>query len=248
MNTFCNKTVKAQVQSLDISEQQKRNTLIQDHLYLVKHIVGKLEYLAFSETLTEDDLVSYGTIGLIEAIDKYDVSKGSLKSFAYLRIKGAILDHVRSIDHLKRTSRKKVKQLHVAVQELEQKLGQAPSNTQIAEALGVSLTELHKTQRDTAINFLSINATLDESGDEFSSIIPSKEATPEDNCERSLMLENLEQAIKVLPEKEKLIIGMYHFKQLSMRKISKILGISESRVCQLHNKAISLLRTNLVKN
>ncbi len=227
-----------------------RECLIKENLYLVRKIVDKLKYLSFNGNINEEDLFSYGVIGLIEAVDKYQEAKGSLKSFLYIRIKGAIYDYLRTIDYLNRNSRKKVKDLSHAILELENRLQRTPSDEELANYLNINLNELIEIQKNTTMTVLSLDACIG-TGDEdnnFQIQVADLAASPEENCEANILFDILKKTIAELPEKEKIIIGLYHFRKINMKEISKILGISESRVCQLHNRGIALLKNKLEKH
>lgn len=229
---------------LNLEKQKTRDKLIEEHVYLVNNIVySKFNYSLAS--IDKDDLIGAGIIGLVEAVDRYDEAKGNLKSFLNLRIQGAILDYLRSIDHLKRKSRQQVKQLTQTIQDLEAKLGRLPYDEEIATTMNISIEKLYEIQRYTSISFMSMNLMMDESGEEYGSIIPDETSNPEQDTIKQINYQVLKETISTLPEKEKIILGLYYFKQLSMKKIAEVLNVSESRICQLHNKALTLLKSKL---
>ncbi|MDJ0625124.1 MAG: FliA/WhiG family RNA polymerase sigma factor [Candidatus Caenarcaniphilales bacterium] len=225
---------------------QGRQKDIENNIKLVQQIVNKFVYMK-GRHLDEEDLVSYGTIGLIEAIDKYKASKGkNFAAFAAPRIKGAILDHLRVTDCLSRTSRKKVKALTNSINQLEAELGYTPSNLQIAEKMDISFEELNKIQREAAVSTFSLDINLtDDSEETWINQIADSRATPEQNCEKNNFKENLIKAIDSLPERERMVIGLYHYRNFTMKEIASTLNVSESRTCQIHNRAISILRSKL---
>jgi RNA polymerase sigma factor FliA len=224
-----------------------RQKLIQDNLHLVNQVVNRLSYLKSSE-IEEEDLISYGIIGLIESVDKYEASKGcSFKAFAFPRIKGAIYDQLRFLDKLSRTSRKRIKQLHACTQELEQELKASPSDKQIAERMKISLKELQRIQYEASAITLSLDASVsNDSEDAWIEQISDKALNPEESCEQKSYYEILTKCVEALPEREKMVIGLYHYRKMTMKEIATILKVSESRACQIHNRGISLLRSKLL--
>ncbi|MFN5539488.1 MAG: sigma-70 family RNA polymerase sigma factor [Candidatus Melainabacteria bacterium] len=236
-------TLFANSNSLITDERQKR---IKDNLKLVNQVVNRLTYLISTDNERED-LISYGVIGLIQAVDKYDAAKGTkFEPFALLRIRGAIIDHIRSLDRLSRGSRQKVKALSATIQQLEQEIGGAPDDGQIANRLNISLSDLREIQKDAATMTLSLDSCLSEDSEEtWVDQLSEERASPEEKCEPPLFIAKLEKAIEDLPERERLIIGLYHYRKLTMKEIASMLKISESRACQIHNRSISLLRSKL---
>lgn len=226
--------------------QDSRHKQIEAYLGLVNKVVNRINFVQNGEIDTED-LVGYGIIGLIESIDKYEQGKGkSFEAFAIPRIKGAIYDQMRALDKLGRSSRKKVKLLNATIQELEQELSCIPTDKQIAEKMQVSVTELLNIQREASIMTFSLDAALsDESEESWLEQVSDGKATPEQYCEAKLLHENLIKAIDSLPERERTVIGLYHYRKLIMKEIAKLMGVSESRACQIHNRGISLLRSKL---
>jgi RNA polymerase sigma factor for flagellar operon FliA len=244
LNTKMNLQTKAKLANpLKVNSRDK---LIENNLHLVHQVVNKLLYVKTAE-LEFDDLIGYGIIGLINAADRYEETKGNcFAAFAMLRIKGAILDHMRVNDHLSRGNRKKVKDLFQAISQLEQELGCSPTNQQIANKLKVSLNELNKVQRDASIATLSLDVSLKEDSEEtWIEQIADYRETPEESCEKANLKDNIQKALGLLPEREKLVLGLYHYKNLTMKEIAGYLKVSESRACQLHNRAISFLRVKL---
>lgn len=223
-----------------------RQQLIEEHISLVKQIVNRLGYLKTGE-IEEEDLVSYGIIGLIEAADKFEADKGySFKTFATHRIRGAIYDQFRSIDKASRTSRKKIKHFQACVQQLEQELKASPSNKQIADKMKISLKELQQIQYEATFITLSLDSLVSEDSDEsWIEQISDNKLSPDESCEEKNFYENLVKCIETLPEREKTVIGLYHYRKLTMKEIAQVLKVSESRACQIHNRGIALLRVKL---
>jgi RNA polymerase sigma factor FliA len=230
------------------SQITRKEKLIQDNLKIVYQVVNKLSFLK-PAGLDEEDLISCGIIGLIEAANKYEESKkNSFASFAYLRVKGSIVDQLRLTDILSRSARKRVKILTTCISELEQELGQMPTDEEIANKLEISLVTLHSIQKEASLSTLSLDLiTNEESETTLLEQLSDQKSGPEENCENKMFQEALASAIDQLPAREKLIIGLYHYRHLPMRKIAEILKVSESRACQLHNRGITLLKVKLDK-
>lgn len=228
-----------------------RDALIEQYAPLVKYVVGRLA-IALPAILDYEDILSYGTIGLIEALDRYDPSKGvKFETFAIARIRGAIIDALRALDRLPRSVRQKAKKLDQVTAQLTNELGREPTDEEIALALGVDLETYHQTLIDTSWVTVSLDGLLDrdEQTDTGMTDLPA-DPNQEDftlDIERRQLREALARAIRALPEREALILSLYYRDELTMREIADILEISESRVCQLHARALSRLRARLAR-
>lgn len=227
-----------------------RAALIAQHMGLVHHIASRMA-AAGSGILDRDDLVSYGTIGLIEAIDRYDHERGpGLAGFAFHRIRGAMLDAARGLDPLPRSVRHKVKLLDRATSSLTLSLGRDPSHGELCAAAGLTERESRDAiavaarlaiplesvawQGDTDGNQVCASEPADPSDEDFTARIESRE-----------LIEDLSEAVSVLPEREKLVIALYFKEQLDLVEIARILDISPSRVSQLKTRALARLRVSL---
>jgi RNA polymerase sigma factor for flagellar operon FliA len=231
-------------------DQSIRETLIVENAYLIKYVAGRLN-IYFSANLEYDDLVSFGVFGLIDAIDKFDPNKGvKFETYASLRIRGAIIDNIRELDWAPRSLRQKGKVLEKACVELEIALGRPPEDEEIAEKLGLSMAEFAKFVSDASISTLvSLEEVVEQNGEygedpgfEDISENPAKQA------EYSEMKEMLSNEIELLSEKEKTVITFYYFKELTLKEISAIMKVSESRISQLHTKAIAKLRGSMTRH
>ncbi len=220
-------------------DDNSRETLVQAYLHLVKRVVARIKPL-LPPSIEEGDLISYGLIGLLEAIDRFDLSRGvPFEAFATQRIRGAILDGLRAMGWLPRSTYHKAKQLQDTIEALEQKLGHAPTDQELAEELGL-------TEEDYAA-FVMETAPI--------TILPLEELLPlaEKACEQDIMdehrrcelIEILAQAIERLPERERLVITLYFYEQLTLKEIAKVMKLTEGRVCQLKTQALMRLRTAL---
>lgn len=195
-----------------------------------------------------DDLVQAGMIGLLDAINRYEGTiGGKFEGYAAQRIRGAILDELRGADWLPRSLRKKMRQIETAVSVLEQRLGCPPSEQELAKELDMSLAEYHETLQDARGGQLIYYEDFQNGDDEhfLDRRCPDTKNNPlEDLLDESLRA-TLIKAIADLPPREKLMMGMHYEQGLNLREIGEVLGVSESRVCQLHTQAIARLRSRL---
>ncbi len=225
-----------------------REQIIIEYAGLVKIVAGKLSiYLGYN--VEYDDLVGYGTFGLIDAIDKYDFDKGvKFETYASLRIRGAILDQVRRMDWLPRTVRQKQKRIDAAYQKVESASGRLATDEEIAAELEISIEELGQWQAQTkATGIVSLDEYLEQGSENgISGTCESEDyAQPEKQMEQKAMKELLVQSLEALTEKEKKVILLYYYEELTLKEISEVLEVSESRISQLHTKAIQRLRLKL---
>ena len=224
-----------------------REKIILEYAPLVKLVAGRLSmYLGYN--VEYDDLVGYGVFGLIDAIDKYDNMKAvKFETYASLRIRGAILDQIRKMDWIPRTIRQKQKKIDAAMKEIEASKGRAATDEEIAQSLGISEDEYISWQSQMKITgVVSLNEFM-ESGSE----IPADKNTqrrfdgPEEVIEKQEMKQVLAQALELLTEKEKKVILLYYYEELTLKEISNILEVSESRISQLHTRALQKLKTKM---
>lgn len=224
-----------------------REQLIIEYAGLVKIVAGRMGmYLGY--TVEFDDLVGYGVFGLIDAIDKYELTKGvKFETYASLRIRGAILDQIRKMDWIPRTIRQKQKKLESAMQILEKRLGRIPNNEEIAEELEMSTEELEILVNQTSLtNVVSLDEYLEQGSEvRVEAGNTQRFEQPEQVMERQEMKRILAEAIDTLTEKEQRVIALYYFEELTLKEISKILEVSESRVSQLHTKALKKMKSRL---
>ncbi|MBM7581406.1 RNA polymerase sigma factor for flagellar operon FliA [Caldicoprobacter guelmensis] len=223
-----------------------RNELILRYSYLVKRVVSRLAF-ASTSSLDVEDLISYGILGLIDAIERYDPSKNvKFETYATFRIKGAIMDQLRKQDWVPRSLRIKYKQLAEAVDAIEKKLGRSANDKEIAQALGVTVEEVRKTMLD--VHSLAVVSLEDQLFALAGSVgVFGLEDDPERVAQANELKRHLAQAIDELPEREKLVISLYYFEELTLKEIGMALGVSESRVSQLHTRALVRLRNKLSK-
>lgn len=226
-----------------------REQLIIEYSGLVKIVAGRLGiYLGY--TVEYDDLVGYGIFGLIDAIDKFELTKGvKFETYASLRIRGSILDQIRKMDWIPRTLRQKQKKLDQAIQEFEAKNGRSATNEELSHELGISGAELEGLINQTQIaGLVSLDEYL-EQGSEVRVEAGNKPRfeQPEQVVERQELKRMLSEAINSLNENEQKVIAFYYFEELTLKEISNILGVSESRVSQLHTKSLKKMKEKLGK-
>jgi RNA polymerase sigma factor for flagellar operon FliA len=230
-----------------------RDRLILTYAPLVKYVAGRLGS-GLPAHVEEADLVSYGLLGLIGAIDRFDPDREiKFETYAVSRIRGAIIDELRSLDWVPRSVRTRAREIERAIAELEAKLGRPPEDEEIAAKLGISEDEFRESLAD--ISRTSI-AALDElwspssaSGGEAVALIDTIEdplaAEPQAEMAQTELREILAEAIARLPEREKLVVTLYYYEELTLREIGEVLGVTESRVSQLHTKAVLRLKSRL---
>jgi RNA polymerase sigma factor for flagellar operon FliA len=227
-----------------------RDQLITEYLPYVKRIVQRLA-VHLPSTVDIDDLMNVGVIGLIQAVDRYDPRRDNkFMTYAIFRIKGAVLSELRARDFLSRSNRRKIRELESAYLRLEQKLGREADDQEIASELGVDLEQVYRTKQMSSISFISLEELGVSSRDEKEKLL-SYLINNEDDALSMTKLKEIKkamaQAIKQLPEKERLVISLYYLDELTMKETGKVLGITESRVSQIHSQAILHLRTKLRK-
>jgi len=228
-----------------------RDRLILTYAPLVKYVAGRLGS-GLPAHVDEGDLVSYGLLGLIGAIERYDPDRDiKFETYAISRIKGAIIDELRALDWVPRSVRSRAREIERAIAELEAKLGTAPTDEQIAEKIGVTVKELEDSLTDISRSSI---AALDElwsvsgDGDQVSlmdTIEDTSGPRPAEVLDETETWEALAEAIARLPEREKLVVTLYYYEELTLREIGEVLGVTESRVSQLHTKAILRLKARL---
>ena len=231
---------------------EKRDELIRKYAYLVNWIVSRLPVNSL-KGMEREDLIGYGTIGLIESVDRFDPSRNSkFQSFAIARIRGSIYDQLRASDWLSRGSRKKVKNLYKVISDLEIKLNRHPSDKEIAGELAITLPELRIIQQEAQIGTYSLDEPKDGfSDDNHSSLVDSvssNEVPILEEIEELELKERLTKAIDGLPERERTVVGLYHYKKLTFKEIADVMDFSESRASQIHARAISLLKSKMLKD
>ena len=226
-----------------------REKIILEYAPLVKLVAGRLSmYLGYN--VEYDDLVSYGIFGLIDAIDKYDYAKEvKFETYASLRIRGAILDQIRKMDWIPRTIRQKQKRIDAVCKDIETRLGRSATDEEIASELGISDDEYLEWQSQMKItNVFSLNEYMEQGAEvpaEGNQFTTSRFDSPEENIEKEELKKVLEESLEQLTEKEKKVILLYYYEDLTLKEISNVLEVSESRISQLHTRALQKMKTKM---
>ncbi|MCK9222370.1 MAG: FliA/WhiG family RNA polymerase sigma factor [Limnochordia bacterium] len=230
--------------------ERQREELISDHLSLVRRIAERLA-IGLPNHMQVDDLVGYGYLGLIEAAQRYDPCQGVLFStFASKRIRGAMLDGIRSEDWLPDSQRRKIKAMERAYAELDGRFGRPATDAEVADALHIDLTELYDLQQKaSSTTMLSLELMIsspDGDGGQLSDLIADRQAVnPQQRVVEEDLRNRLAQAIGSLPERDQMILSLYYYEELTISAIGEVLGISKGRVSQLHTRAIMRLKSML---
>jgi len=223
-----------------------REKIILEYAGLVKIVAGKLcMYLGYNVEL--DDLVGYGIFGLIDAIDKFNFEKGvKFETYASLRIRGAILDQIRKMDWIPRTVRQKQRKLDAAYQKLEGRLGRPATDEEIAAELDITTDELDSWQYQSNMSsMISLEDYMEQGEATLENHVSEDFAQPEKIYEKEELKRILIEALEMLTEKERKVITLYYYEELTLKEISLVLEVSESRISQLHSKALQKMRTKL---
>lgn len=226
-----------------------REQIIIEYVPLVKLVAGRLNmYLGY--TVEYDDLVSYGVFGLIDAIDKFDYDKGiKFETYASLRIRGSILDQIRKMDWIPRSVRQKQKQIENAVAKLEKEKGANIKDKDIAEELGISVDEYRSWEGMANISNVASLDEFMEQGTE-GTVKEFRNTTylePEEAVDREEKKKMLMDALELLTEKEKKVVLLYYYEDLTLKEVASVLEVSESRISQLHSKALEKMKKRLGK-
>lgn len=223
--------------------QGSQDDLISNNIDLVKRIAHHLS-ARLPSSVEIDDLYQAGMLGLLEASSNFDPSKGaSFVTYAGIRIRGSMLDEVRKIDWTPRSVYRKHREVSNVIRLIEAEKGRPAEGHEVATALGISLDEYHAVLRDTAgCRLFSLDETLDEPG--FGRELPcSKTATPDQVLDQNEFRRDLAVAVEKLPERESMVLSLYYERELNLKEIGAVLGVSESRVCQIHGQALIRLRS-----
>ncbi|NLU51817.1 MAG: FliA/WhiG family RNA polymerase sigma factor [Clostridiaceae bacterium] len=233
---------------METRDQALKEQLIIEYADLVKYVAGRLS-VYFGSNVEYDDLVGYGVFGLIDAIDKFDLNKNvKFETYASLRIRGAIIDSIRDQDWAPRSLRKKSKDLERAYIEIENELGHSATDQEVAQRLGITTDELNKLLQEVNMSqMISLEDYLEQNHETgFDPLsLDRDDDQPEARIEIVEMKRILADAIEKLPEKERMVVTLYYYEELTLKEISMIMKVSESRVSQLHTKAILRMRGKL---
>lgn len=224
-----------------------KQMLIEKYVGLVKIVAGRM-YNYYGSKIEYEDLVGFGIIGLIDSIDRFDISKNiKFETYAQIRIRGTIIDNIRKLDWIPRSLRKKSKEIQTVMADLENKLGRTPSNEELAEYLNIPLKELEEVLADIVnFNMTSLEDLLASKGEYY--IDNDKDNNvPENIIEKKELEEILGRIIDELPENQRTVISLYYYEELTYKEISTIMELSESRISQIHSKAILYIKNKLRK-
>jgi RNA polymerase sigma factor for flagellar operon FliA len=229
--------------------QELREQLIIAYAQLVKLVAGRL-VMYLGHNVEFEDLVSYGIFGLIDAIDKFDADKNvKFETYASLRIRGSILDQIRKMDWIPRTVRQRQRRIDEAVKEIEMRTGKTATDEEIAVELGLSEDEYCNWQSQLKVtNVVSLNE-FEEQGTGPEPVMDTSHnshfAQPEEVVEEAELREKLSESLDILTEKERKVIELYYYEEMTLKEISNILEVSESRISQLHTKALTKMRKKM---
>ncbi len=237
----------------DSTSREARDRLIVHYSPLVKYVAGRVS-VGLPQNIEQADLVSYGIFGLIDAIDKFDLSRNiKFETYAIARIKGAIIDELRSIDWVPRSVRSKAKAVEKAYAKLEGSLLRTPTDDEVATEMGISPQELNAVfQQVSFVGLIALDEMLSVSGERgetttLGDTIADKTEGPSEVFEVEETKEILADAINRLGDREKVVLTLYYYEGLTLAEIGEVLGVTESRVCQIHSKAVIQLRSRLAR-
>lgn len=232
--------------------QEAKKALIEMYLPLVQHVSVRMAQ-GLPPNISQDDLYSCGTIGLIDAIDKFELERGlQFETYASWRIKGAILDSLRQGDWVPRSVREKTKKVEEAYQWLEQKHLRSVTESEVSAYLQMEAKELEKIRQEASVsNLASLEESVQEEDAEttlLSKISDDKIKHPEDTVHETFLKEAIARAIEKLTERERTVVSLYYYEELTLSEIAEVMSLTPSRISQLHSKAIWRLRNCLEKD
>jgi RNA polymerase sigma factor for flagellar operon FliA len=238
----------------DSGEQHLRERLILHYSPLVKYVAGRVG-VGLPPNIEQADLVSYGIFGLIDAIEKFDLERAiKFETYAISRIRGAIIDELRAIDWIPRSVRYKAREVEKAYAQLEAELHRTPTEAEVAEHMGIALGDLHNIFSQVSfVNVVALDELLSvggEKGDKLSLVDTLEDTKAEDPVQAFESEETkylLARAINTLPEREKIVVTLYYYEGLTLAEIGSVLGVTESRICQMHTKAVLQMRSKLTE-
>jgi len=233
-------------------DQRARERLVLAYAPLVKYVAGRMAS-GLPSHVEEADLISYGLLGLISAIERFEPERQiKFETFAITRIKGSIIDELRSLDWVPRSVRSRAREIEKANATLENELQRAPTDQEIADRLELSIDEfqdsLTRISNSSVVALDELWTVSDASGDQVSLLDTIKDthaADPARELDVTELKDRLADAIARLPEREKLVVALYYYENLTLREIGEVLGVTESRVSQLHTKAVLRLKSRL---
>ena len=234
----------------DKSNKAARDTLIVQYIYLIRYVVGRVK-VTLPSTISIEDIAGYGVEGLINAIERYSPQKNTrFETYALIRIRGAILDKIRSQDFLPRSVRKKIKDIKNAQEHLKQELGRMPTTTEVANYLDMEPDKVTQllSEDTTMTSLYDKKGSTDDSIEIIDTIEDTNKLNPQEQAEEKNVKQGLEKALQRLPERERIIMVLYYQENMTLKEIGETISMSESRVCQLHAQAIMKLKNILSEN
>jgi RNA polymerase sigma factor for flagellar operon FliA len=230
---------------------ENREAVVVEYSPMVKYVANRIA-LRLPPHIEVEDLISVGVLGLIDAIEKYDPARGAkFKTYAEFRVRGAILDELRSMDWVPRSIRQKASQIDAVIQKLQAKFGRPPEDEEVAKELGVSLDQFFDTLNETrsmpVLSLDDLNIVKETGGQQslLDCLAGKVDADPQVQFRLNELKEIIAKTIDTLPEKERLVISLYYYKELTMSEIGVVLNVTESRVSQIHSRTMFRLRTKL---
>lgn len=237
-------------EGFDIEQAKKdarlREDLIRQHAPLVKRIVERMA-IRLPSSVSKEDLVSAGIVGLLDALDKFDPEMGvKFQTYAEHRIRGAILDELRKMDRVSRTVRKEIHNIEGAIHKLRSRLGREPEGFEVAKELGVDIGSYQKMiARAQGAGLLSIDMAMSDGSFQHFGVQTSSTPSPLDALKRKELKEIISKALSRLSRNEQLVMSLYYYEELTLKEIAEIMRLTESRICQIHSKVILSLRARL---
>ena len=232
------------------SNKAVRDTLIVQYIYLIRYVVGRVK-VTLPATISIEDIAGYGVEGLINAIERYSPQKNTrFETYALIRIRGAILDRIRAQDFLPRSVRRKIKDIKNAQEKLKQELGRMPTTTEVANLLDMEPEKVNQllAEETTMTSLYDKRGNTEDSVEIIDTIQDENKLNPQENAEEQNVKQELEKALKRLPERERIIMVLYYQENMTLKEIGETINMSESRVCQLHAQGIMKLKNILSEN
>ena len=230
-----------------ISQCQDADALIVQYIYLIRYVVGRVK-VTLPSSISVEDIAGYGVEGLINAIERYSPQKNTrFETYALIRIRGAIIDRIRAQDFLPRSVRKKIKDIKNAQEQLKQELGRTPTTTEVAHLLEMDPEKVNQllSEDTTMTSIYEKRGSSEDSMEIIDTIQDTNKLNPQEQMEEKNVKQQLEKALRRLPERERVIMVLYYQENMTLKEIGQTLNMSESRVCQLHAQSIMKLKNIL---
>ena len=248
-----NKSIEKQIEKcwkdyIQTKDSKSKEELIVYYSHIIKYVAGRMG-IHTSNLVDTDDLISYGIFGLIDAIEKFDIDKGvKFETYASLRIRGAIIDGLRSLDWVPRALRQKSKTMEHTFDALTTQLGREPENSEIAQQMGINESEVEtEIKRSSVMSLISFDEYLNQNHEGAFLDSDTDEDLPESQYSKKELKEILVKALDSLTKREREVVSLYYFNELTLKEIAKALEVTESRISQIHSKALLKLKAKLGK-